>query len=211
MNVDTEVQEELYESEVHKWCENKTTKIIADIESFFNKYKDYKSMNVYPIFSNILSNDNKINKLKQRDFDNADDLEYCFQSFQKIIYTINLCVVFVPSIQLFCMFMGWTARIYKKMLNNQSEEICGVMQLVDEYIVENQFSAGQSGLSKQNLTKMRLQVAGEQGHNLVTQKEKNEDDRSKKKLKTKEELMKELINMGSVGVTVENADKLVKK
>ena len=71
-----------------------------------------------------------------------------------------------------------------------------MMQVINEYILENQISAGQQGILKQNLTKFRAQIAGDQGQNLVTQKEQNEENRSNKKIKSKEELLKDLKNMG---------------
>lgn len=188
--------EVLAKSKLQQWCEDKTTNIISDVQQFFVECPEYKSMNVYPIFSKILSRDNKLLKLKERKFDNPEDVEFCFQCFQDIMATINLKAVYVPSIQTFCMFMGWTSRIYKQMLNDSPEEIQDMMQVVNEYILENQISAGQQGILKQNLTKFRAQIAGDQGQNLVTQKEQNEENRSNKKIKSKEELLKDLKNMG---------------
>ena len=188
--------EVLAKSKLQQWCEDKTTNIISDVQQFFVECPEYKSMNVYPIFSKILSRDNKLLKLKERKFDNPEDVEFCFQCFQDIMATINLKVVYVPSIQTFCMFMGWTSRIYKQMLNDSPEEIQDMMQVINEYILENQISAGQQGILKQNLTKFRAQIAGDQGQNLVTQKEQNEENRSNKKIKSKEELLKDLKNMG---------------
>ena len=188
--------EVLTKSKLQQWCEDKTTNFISDVQQFFVECPEYKSMNVYPIFSKILSRDNKLLKLKERKFDDPEDVEFCFQCFQDIMATINLKVVYVPSIQTFCMFMGWTSRIYKQMLNDSPEEIQDMMQVINEYILENQISAGQQGILKQNLTKFRAQIAGDQGQNLVTQKEQNEENRSNKKIKSKEELLKDLKNMG---------------
>lgn len=188
--------EVLAKSKLQQWCEDKTTNIISDVQQFFVECPEYKSMNIYPIFSKILSRDNKVLKLKERKFDDPEDVEFCFQCFQDIMATINLKVVYVPSIQTFCMFMGWTSRIYKQMLNDSPEEIQDMMQVINEYILENQISAGQQGILKQNLTKFRAQIAGDQGQNLVTQKEQNEENRSNKKIKSKEELLKDLKNMG---------------
>lgn len=108
------------------------------------------SMNVYPIILNILSTDNKVMKLKDRQFDEVEDVEFCFDMFKDIMSTINLHVIYVPNQQSFCMFMGWTDRIYKKMLNNSLEDIQDMMQFVNEYIIACQTSAGQTGIAKQN-------------------------------------------------------------
>lgn len=56
-------------------------------------------------------------------------------------------------------------------------------------------SAGRAGFPKPNLTKFRVQTSGAHGNELVTQKEKNEDNRITKKLKSAEQLQKELVNM----------------
>lgn len=204
--------EVLAKSKIQKWCECKHDKIANNLLNFFENNKDkLSSMNVYPIISNILSVDNKIIKLKDRQFDKAEDVEFCFDVFKNIMSTINLHVIYVPSQQSFCMFMGWTDRVYKKMLNNSPEDIQDMMQSINEYIIECQISAGQQGILKQNLTKFRTQLAGEHGHNLVTQKEQNEEDRSKKKIKGIDELYKQLENMGSKGLTIENGNNLNKK
>lgn len=183
-------------SKVQQWCENKYEHVESDLLEFFNTYKNAKDMNVYPIISKILTSKDKISKLKQREFDDPYDLEFCFDKFKDIMATINLHVIYVPSQQSFCMFMGWTDRIYKKMLKETPNDISDIMQLVDEYLLECQISAGQQGILKQNLTKYRSQLAGEHGQNLVTQKEQMEDDRSKRKQKTQKELFKALEDMG---------------
>jgi len=199
-------------NKIQKWCEEKQTKVIDSLNTFFTQNEDkLGSMNVYPIISNILSIDNKIMKLKDRQFNEAEDVEFCFDVFRNIMSLINLKLIYVPSQQSFCMFMGWTDRVYKKMLNNSSDDIQDMMQLINEYIIECQMSAGQQGILKQNLTKFRTQLAGEHGHNLVTQKEQNEEDRSKKKIKGIDELYKQLENMGSKGLTIEDGDKIMKK
>lgn len=204
--------EVLGKSRIQKWCEEKHKKIINNLMEFFETNKGkLNSMNVYPIISNILSVDNKIMKLKDRQFDEVEDVEFCFDMFKDIMSTINLHVIYVPSQQSFCMFMGWTDRVYKRMLNNSPEDIQDMMQLINEYIFECQMSAGQIGITKQNITKFRGQLAGEHGQNLVTQKEQNEEDRSNKKMKGFDELYKQLQNMGSKGLTVENGEKLTKK
>ena len=204
--------ETLAESKIQKWCKDKHDRIIDMLYDFFSNNKDkLSSMNVYPIISNILSTDNKMIKLKDRKFEDPEDVEFCFDLFKDIMSTINLNVIYVPSQQSFCMFMGWTDKIYKKMLLSSTDDIQDMMQSIDEYIIECQISAGQQGILKQNLTKFRTQLAGDHGQNLVTQKEKNEEDRSKKKIKSRDELLKELQNMGSKGPNIENMQIKSKK
>lgn len=198
-------------SKLQEWAENKTNKISEELKNFFNEHEDYKSLNIHPIISVLLSTDNKVLLLKERKFENTEDIEFCFECFRNIIAEINLKVIYVPSIQTFCMFMGWTAKVYKHMLNNAPDEVQEIMQEINEYILENQISAGQQGILKQNLTKFRAQLAGDQGQNLVTQKEQNDEDRSQKKIQNKDELLKTLENMGFKGPTLENSANIVKR
>lgn len=79
------------------------------------------------------------------------------------------------------------------MLSALIDNIQEIMQLINEYLYEYQSYTGQQGILKQNLTKFRMQVVAEHGFNLVTQKEQMEEDRSRKEIKTKDELMKELM------------------
>lgn len=198
-------------SKVQEWCEKKYEQVNNDLFDFFEKYPDCKNMNVYPIISKILTSSDKISKLKKREFDDTEDLEFCFDKFKDIMATINLKVIYVPSQQIFCMFMGWTDRIYKNMMNNSTDDLQDIMQLINEYLIECQISAGQQGILKQNLTKFRAQLSGDHGQNLVTQKEQMEDDRFKNKHKSKEQLEQELKAMGFKAPTIENVDKLTKK
>lgn len=190
------LEEILTKSKLQEWVEAKSKRVLEELDTFFTTFPNYKKMNIYPIFSNIISIDNNLLKLKERKFDNPEDVECCFNEFKNIIATINLKVVYVPSIQTFCMFMGWTSKVYKQMLNETPEDIQDVMKLIDDYILENQASAGQQGLLKQNLTKFRMQMAGNQGQNIVTQKEENDENRNNRKQKSMDELYDDLRKMG---------------
>lgn len=190
------LEEILTQSKIQGWVGAKSKKVLEELETFFTTFPNYNKMNIYPIFSNIISIDNNLLKLKERKFDNPEDVMYCFDEFKNIIATINLKVVYVPSIQTFCMFMGWTSKVYKQMLNETPEDVQDVMKLIDDYILENQASAGQQGLLKQNLTKFRMQMAGNQGQNIVTQKEENDENRNNRKQKSMDELYDDLRKMG---------------
>lgn len=191
--LDNEVKDK---SIVEKWCEEKHGQITNDLSEFFGEHKNANTMNVYPIISKILTSKDKISKLKDREFDNAEDLEFCFDKFKDIMATINLNVIYVPDQQDFCTFMGWTDRIYKKMLKDSPNDIREVMEVINEYVLSADMKAGQQGILKQNITKFKMQLAGDHGQNLVTQKEQMEEDRNKRKQKSTVELMKELENMG---------------
>ena len=186
-----------------KWLDEKTSYIDNEIKELFEKFKSenksFENSNTHPIYCNILSygNDN-FEMLGKRDFEDENDLVKCFREFQKIMAMINVEDIFVPSIESFCMFMGWTANVYKQTLLNASPQIMDVMKMIDDYIIESQLSAGQLGFAKANITKFRTQVAGEHGSSLVTQKDQNLEDRTTKKLKDRNQLQKELESMGVV-------------
>jgi hypothetical protein len=138
--------------------------------------------------------------MSEREFTSADEVLHCLVMYQEIMAYINEKCVFVPSIETFCMFMGWTAQIYRKMLLDAPSDIRDTMAMVEDYIIESQLSAAQRGFIKGNVTKFRSQIAGEHGQGLVTQKEQNSDNIQKERLKSKDQLVKELMNMGVKGI-----------
>lgn len=188
-------------SGVIDWMDAKCIKVSEKLDEFFASDEArgrLHSINVYPIITRILSVNNDFNNIKNRAFSEQEEVQFCFGRYQDIMAKINLKVVFVPSIENFCMFMGWTADMYKQMLKDSPSHIQAVMSMVEDYLIECQLSAGQRGFIANSLTKFRAQLAGEHGNNLVTQKEKNEDDRTKAKILSKAELIKGLENMGFV-------------
>lgn len=188
-------------SEVIDWMDAKCIKVEEKLDEFFTSDEArgrLQSINVYPIITRIFSINNDLNSIKDRVFTEQEEVQFCFSRYQDIMAEINIKVVFVPSIENFCMFMGWTADMYKQMLKDSPSHIQAVMSMVEDYLIECQLSAGQRGFIANSLTKFRAQLAGEHGNNLVTQKEKNEDDRTKAKILSKAELIKGLENMGFV-------------
>lgn len=186
-------------SKVTDFIEAKTANIKMNLDEFFNTpeaQKRLQSMNIYPIFSRFLNEGNDYENMCEREFNDPSEVMHCFNAYQDIMAMVNMKVVFVPSIENFCMFMGWTASVYKQMLTDTTEDVKAVMKMIDDYIIESQLSAGQRGLTGSALTKFRAQVAGDHGNGLVTQKEQNEEDRKQGKLKSKEELYLELQKMG---------------
>lgn len=188
-------------SNLTDWIETKTEYIDNEINKLFEKFKAEKKslglLNTHPIYCNILSYGNDdFDAMGTREFDSHEDIVVCFRKYQRIMADINTEDIFVPSIETYCMFMGWTAKVYKQMLNNTSAQISDVMKMIDDYIIESQLSAGQGGFAKANITKFRVQVGEEHGHSLVTQKDQNIEDRTTKKIKDKEQLQKELESMG---------------
>jgi len=210
-DVDTGVIDEVALQQEEKnilidWVEAKTSKILDEWQNFVDLKADegtkLKNVNIVPIVANLLSINNRVIKLKDRKFTNSEDVEVCFDLFKWIMATINLKAVYHPSQQSFCMFMGWTDRIYKEMLES-TDDIKELMQMVDSYLYDCQMSAAQLGFATQGITKFRGQVAGEKGMNLVTQKEQNMTDNTVRKMKTPEDLHKMLANMGSKYITEE--------
>lgn len=182
-----------------EWMENKNKRINDELDAFFSD-KDVKdrlnSINVYPIITKILKIDNKLCKMQDRRFTNAEEVEQCLDYYQDIMAKINMKVKFIPSIENFCIFMGWTAKVYKKMLLETSEEIQVNMQMINDYLIENQVSAAQAGLIGVGITKFRQQLAGEHGQGMILQKEQLEEDRKQERIKQPDEIVRELKNMG---------------
>lgn len=181
-------------SKLIEWIDNKYNYVMQQIQTMAES--DLTDKNTHPIYLALLSHQNDFKSMQDRRFEDAEEVMYCLKKYQAIIAEINKNDVFVPSIENFCMFMGWTAKVYKQMLQDTLPDIMDTMQMIEDYLIESQLSAGQAGITKPNLTKFRVQTAGAHGNELVTQKEKNEDDRVTKKLKSAEQLQKELKNMG---------------
>lgn len=186
-------------SKVIEFIEKKTNYILEQLDHLkkTNQEEDLASKNTHPIYCAYLSYGNNFNEMQDRVFEDPEEVLYCLKQYQNIMAEINKTDVFIPSIESFCMFMGWTAKIYKRMSQSELQDIADTMQMVDDYIIESQLSAGQGGFAKANLTKFRAQVAGLHGNALVTQKEQNEENRAMKKIKSPEQLQKELDKMGA--------------
>ncbi len=170
----------------------KEEKIETELDTFFSSdeaKERLQSMFSQPIFCNILSIDNDYKTMKEREFSEPEEVLECLSVYQEIIANINMKTTFIPSIENFCMFMGWTARVYKKMLqgNNIPEEIKEVMNSVNDYLLESQLSAGQRGAATVGITKLEGQDLGNNGFEMVTQKEKITEDRIGNVNKTKED------------------------
>lgn len=190
-------------SKLTEWIDYKYTVVKKNVDDFFiTKGNDEKinDINIHPIFCCYLALENDYKKMSEREFNEPEEVLHCLVKFQEIIAHINEKCVFVPSREIFCMFMGWTAQIYYRMLTESTSEIKQTMQMIEDYIIESQLSASQRGFIKANITKFRAQVASAHGHGLVTQKEQNMENNKKEKLKDIEELKKDLINMGVKGI-----------
>lgn len=186
-------------SKLIEWIDTKTDLIMKFLDVFFEDDKvksKLSSMNFHPIFVKQLATNNDYTNMSERTFDEPEEVMHCLDQYQNIMAKINCEVPFIPSIENFCMFMGWTAKIYNRTLSESGEDIKDVMNMINDYIIESQFSAGQGGFAKANLTKFKLQGAGEHGHGVVTQKEQNDENRANKDIKTKQQYEKELASMG---------------
>ena len=142
-----------------EWIEDKSNLIDIQLNEFFKKNEfKLQLMNTYPIICNYLSVNNDIEGLEQRSFEDHNVLFKAFMKYQNIISKINERTVFVASKENFCFFMGWTTKFYDDMLSNTSEEVKAMMEMINDYIIDSQLSAGQQGLLKANLTKFRAQT-----------------------------------------------------
>lgn len=183
-------------SSLTDWIDEKSNHINNEVDKMICTDKSFSDINTHPIYCELLSYQNEFKSMHERFFADPDEVLYCLKKYQEIISKINGFDLFIPSIENFCMFMGWTAKVYKQMSHDTLPDIMDTMQMIDDYLIESQLSAGQGGFTKANLTKFRVQTAGAHGNGLVTQKDQNEDDRASKKLKSAEQLKKELQSMG---------------
>lgn len=190
-------------SKLTEWIDDKFIVVKENVDDFLIKEGNLErinNINIHPIFCCYLALDNDYKKMSEREFNDPEEVLHCLIKYQEIMAYINEKCVFVPSIETFCMFMGWTAQIYHRMLNEAPSDIRETMQMIEDYILESQLSASQRGFLKGNITKFRTQVAGAHGQGLVTQKEQNMENNKKEKFKNIEELKKDLINMGVKGI-----------
>lgn len=187
-------------SELVCWIDVKVENIYAELRRLFEEQSDKKIKSgafKHPIICKILSMDNpSIEQAKRRKFNDSDDLEYCFRKYQDVIAEINLYTILIPSIETFCMFMGWTAATMKIVANNASQDIQAVLDLVEDYIVDSQLTAGQSGFVRASITKFRTQVSGEHGQGLMTAKEEQSKKHTDGQTKKRDELLADLENLG---------------
>ena len=187
-------------SELVCWIDVKVENIYAELKRLFEEQSDKKIKSgafKHPIICKILSMDNpSIEQAKRRKFNDPDDLEYCFRKYQDVIAEINLYTILIPSIETFCMFMSWTAATMKIVANNASQDIQAVLDLVEDYIVDSQLTAGQSGFVRASITKFRTQVSGEHGQGLMTAKEEQSKKHVEGQTKKRDELLADLENLG---------------
>lgn len=173
------------------WLDTKCMKIEKELKDLFDKGKNVKF--IYPEIITIFK---ILNVEKKQLSECGSDIEAALDKFQDIIALINRNAVFVPEIENFSIFMGWTSRKYKQMAQSTDEEIREAMELVDDYIFACQYNAGQSGILKGNLTKFRSQLSGSHGQGVVTSKESSDINKNVKQEKSQEQLLKELSRMG---------------
>lgn len=154
---------------------DKKTNVIDKLQSKYNmivsdeiKEKLKSSKNPYNVVVRVLQ---KGNTLTTNEIVWTPELIYDgFNIFVDIIDEISDYMVVVPSIEMFCLFMNWSTKLYEEMFN--STEYNHVVSLVNDYLIDCQLSAGQQGILTQNLTKFRMQVQGEHGFNQTTTKPK---------------------------------------
>ena len=185
-----------------EWITKKYNRIISDLnrdildsEKMKARFSNDDGVNIYPIVAYIFNKDNNLSEMADRSFTNPEEIDFCLKKYQEIMYMLNKEINFVPTKENFCQFMGWTAEVYNQNLNSDADDIRAVMQMVEDYLIDSQLSAGQGGVTKANLTKFRTQVSGNNGHSLVTQKEANEDNRFKARFKPADQLERELKNL----------------
>lgn len=192
-----------------EWIDKKTEEIMGKV----HEIKDWETKPTFmqPTLCNMLSEGNDIKTMRDRSFHDPEEVMHCLHCYQNVIAAFNELTIFIPSIETFCMFMGWTSKVYRQMLTDTSADIMEVTALIEDYIVENQLAAGQTGAAGQTITKFRTQAAGEHGHGIVTQKEQNDEDHRKKDLLSKDDLEQQLIKMGFKTPKARIEERMAKK
>ena len=200
---EVETETEIVEvTEFPIWLDTKCNKINNELLELLGS--DSTIEFIYPQIIKILKTDNKYRRILT---ESATDIEDALDRFEDIVALVNKKTVFIPEIENFSAFMGWSSKKYKQMLASTDEEICEAMQLVDDYIIACQFNAGQLGITKGNITKFRTQLAGSHGQGLVTAKESNDINKGSRQDKTPEQMLKELSRMG---FDTQLAEKIIK-
>ena len=192
LNESEELETEIVElSSFSIWLDTKCKKIETKLNDLFSQQKLVQF--IYPEIITIFKIMNQEKKMLS---ESGSDIEAALDKFQDIVASINRHAVFVPEIENFSIFMGWSSRRYKQMTQSTDEEIRESMELVDDYIFACQYNAGQSGILKGNLTKFRSQLSGSHGQGVVTSKESSDINKNVKQEKSPEQLLKELSRMG---------------
>ena len=176
-----------------QWIDEKAKKMNEALKEVFTLDEN---CNYHLVIIEIMSYDNDFDSTRTRDFNSGQEVLYCFRLFQALIGKINRHMTFIPTKENFCMFMGWTAKTYQRMVSESSDEVKEAMEVVNDYLVEAMLSAGMSGKTNTTITKFRSQVAGEHGLNLVTEKEKASQNKQTDTMLSKEELIKKLESFG---------------
>ena len=135
-----------------EWITKKYNRIISDLnrdildsEKMKARFANDDGVNIYPIVAYIFNKDNNLSEMADRSFTNPEEIDFCLKKYQEIMYMLNKEINFVPTKENFCQFMGWTAEVYNQNLNSDADDIRAVMQMVEDYLIDSQLSAGQGG------------------------------------------------------------------
>lgn len=179
--------------DIIKWLDKKIEETLNELEkqikASLEENKKKKLKTIYPKVFYLLSKDNNLSELENREFTN-DVVFQALKKFQYLIMKLNDIETVVPSRELFCNFIGWSTNFFAQALDDSSS-IKESVSMVEDYLIDLSLSLAQERTISPNIAKFRNQVSGTHGHSLVTKKEETEVKKFENR-KTKEALQKEL-------------------
>lgn len=100
----------------------------------------------------------------------ADDIDYLWRSFHKLMAHFNKFFEIVPNRQTFLLFARMNSRQYKMLMEHQDEDIRSSILAIEDRLIGKGFSAGENGNTNDKAVMGRLKSAGV-GHNVVSASE----------------------------------------
>lgn len=109
-------------------------------EEVVNILSDSKTMSYAKLYSIISRSD----KFAIRKIYSNDEILIAFREFQRVVNQINDKIQFVPTINIFCAYIGVSTSTYKSWLASNDEERREVVQMIDDYLADVALSLAQN-------------------------------------------------------------------
>lgn len=131
------MKEEMFEEEkknLPSILEDKTKQLVALLE---DKDKKFSYAEMYSLIS-------RQDHYAIRKIYTTDEILFAFQAFQGLVNRINEKVLFVPTINVFCGYLGVSTTTYKSWLASGDEDRRELMQIIDDYLADVALSLAQN-------------------------------------------------------------------
>ena len=132
-----ELKEQMFEEEKRNLPSILEAKTNALIEMLEDKSKKF----TYPEMYSLIS---RQDHYAIRKVYTTDELLFAFQHFQGLVNRINEKVQFVPTINVFCGYLGVSTSTYKSWLSSSDLDRRELMQIIDDYLADVALSLAQS-------------------------------------------------------------------